>query len=82
MSSVSLAQARAVKGLAKQVFAKFGPVAGVGLTRVGSDYAVKVNLEMESDPGVEMPDSLEGVPVKVEIVGKITKRPAVSPNNS
>ena len=70
----ALASARAAKARAAEVFAKFGEVVGVGLTRIGDTYGVKVNLERPPQRPDAMPDQIDGVPVRVEIVGRISKR--------
>ncbi|HEV7404413.1 MAG TPA: hypothetical protein VGO11_15845 [Chthoniobacteraceae bacterium] len=41
----TLEEARAAKAEAHGVFARLAKVAGIGLTRVGSGYGLKVNLE-------------------------------------
>jgi hypothetical protein len=69
---VSIQRARTAKeSLAKTLVDAKGLV-GLGITRIGSDYAVKVNFSTE--PQEEIPSSVAGVPVQVEIVGKIRKR--------
>lgn len=67
-------QARAAKGAALRCFQKFGEVVGVGVTRLNDGYAVKVNLAEPVAPGVELPAVIEGVPVRVEVVGVIKPR--------
>jgi hypothetical protein len=47
-------------------------VSGIGITQVGDDYAVKVNLASALPPGVTLPDELDGVPVVFEVVGAIS----------
>jgi len=74
MSEVSLDQARAAKGAALERFRKIGNVTGVGVTRVDGDYAVKVNLSERIAADVEIPDEIEGVPVRVEVTGVIRPR--------
>lgn len=74
MAQVSLEQARAAKSAALDRFRKIGNVTGVGVTRVDGDYAVKVNLSENVLPGVEIPDEIEGVPVRVEVTGVIRPR--------
>jgi hypothetical protein len=74
MPQVSLDQARAAKGAALERFRKIGNVTGVGVTRVDGDYAVKVNLSEGIAPGVEIPDEIEGVPVRVEVTGAVRPR--------
>ena len=73
---VSLESARAAKQRAAQVFVPLvGEEVTVGITRLGEDsFALKVNLTSEPGRDVELPDEIEGVPVQVEVVGKIRKR--------
>ena len=74
MSQSTLDKAQAAKQSAFQRFAKLGKVAGVGITRVGGRYAIKVNLSEPPDPEVELPTEIDGVPVRVEITGTIRPR--------
>ena len=71
---ITIDRARAAKGTAKAALARVPGVVGIGLTKVGDDYALKVNLREALPPGVRVPDDIEGVPVKVEVVGPIRKR--------
>jgi hypothetical protein len=71
---ISLAQARAAKDSARALLAALPGVVGVGITKVGEDYAVKVNLREALPPGVSVPERIGLVPVLVEVVGRITKR--------
>ena len=70
----TLEQARAAKDAALRVFRKLAAVVGVGITRVGEGYGIKVNLREQQTANVNLPDSVDGVPVKVEIVGVIQKQ--------
>jgi len=70
MNTISLDQARAAKAAALHLFAKLD-VVGVGITRVQNEYAVKVNLNEPPPVGTELPSTIEGVPVRFEITGKI-----------
>jgi hypothetical protein len=72
MNACTLAQARAAKSKATALFSALAPVVGVGLTRVGDGYGLKVNLERA--PIKPLPPDVDGVPVRVEIVGRIGKR--------
>jgi len=47
---------------------------GIGITRIGEGYGLKVNLRTAAGKGVELPDKVDGVPVKVEVVGRLTKQ--------
>ena len=71
---VSLEQARAAKESAKALLAALPGVVGVGITKVGKDYALKVNLREPLPAGVSAPERIDDVPVRVEVVGRITKR--------
>ncbi len=73
---LGLEQARAAKALAKELFGRFGVVNGIGLTRLGDRYAVKVNFATEPViPGDgTLPREIAGVPVVVQVVGSIHKQ--------
>jgi hypothetical protein len=47
---------------------------GVGITRVGKGYAVKVNFASAPSADFEIPDEVDGVPVRVEVTGRIKAR--------
>lgn len=74
MSPVSLDDARAVKRKVMEIFGRLGVVVGVGITRIDGGYGVKVNLREQPAPGVDLPQSVNGVPIRVEVVGPIRKR--------
>jgi hypothetical protein len=71
---ISLEQARAAKESAKALLADLPGVVGIGITKVGEDYALKVNLRAPLPAGVTAPVRIGDVPVRVEVVGTITKR--------
>lgn len=73
---VSLEAARAAKERASAVFSPLvGDEVAVGITRLDDEgFGLKVNLTSEPDRGVTLPDEIEGVPVQVEVVGRIRKR--------
>ena len=70
----TLEEARAAKRCVIEVFGKLAAVVGVGITRVGGGYGVKVNLREEPGAGVNLPQDVDGVPVLVEVVGRVRKR--------
>jgi hypothetical protein len=72
--AATLDQARAAKAAAHALFSKIAPVVGVGITRIGAGYGVKVNLQDEPPRGRNLPDAVDGVPVRVEVIGPIRKR--------
>ena len=71
----TLDDARAAKEKVKQQLGGSSSVNGIGITRVGSGFGVKVNLSQEPPRGVDRgwATSVEGVPVTYEVVGTIKK---------
>jgi hypothetical protein len=74
MANSDLQQARAAKERAKVLFAGKASVVGVGINRVGGGFGVKVNLSEPPPPDADLPETIDGVPVRVEVVGPIRKR--------
>ena len=72
MKTCTLEQARAAKLKAVAAFRSLVPMPSVGLTRIENGYGLKVNLERAS--GSPLPTEVDGVPVRIEIVGKTKKR--------
>jgi hypothetical protein len=72
--SPQLNAARGAKEKAKQIFSQFGTVKGIGLTKMGERYAVKINFESEPHDRDRMPREVEGVPVVVQITGPLRKQ--------
>lgn len=70
--SITLEQARAAKKVALAKLAHVPEVVGIGLTMIGDDYGLKVNLR--ATPKQELPATIDGVPIQVEVVGTIRKR--------
>ena len=68
----TLDQARAAKTKAVSILAAL-PVVGVGITRIGDGYGLKVNLS-ESVADDAVPTQVNGVPLKIEVVGAIRKQ--------
>ncbi len=66
--------ARAEKARAAEIFGRIGTVVGVGITRIDDGYGLKVNLSAAPEPGTPVPEEVNGVPVRVEVVGTIRKR--------
>lgn len=73
MIGVTIEQARAAKEQAYAVVASLAPVVGVGITRIGDGYGVKVNLE-SVPAGVALPTSVDGVPLRVAVIGRVQKQ--------
>ena len=70
----TLQEARAAKTRALQISERLAPVVGVGITRIGDGYGIKVNLRETPVAGARLPNNVDGVPVQVEVVGEIRKR--------
>jgi hypothetical protein len=73
--SASLKEAQAAKSRAAKVFGELVGEVAVGVMKLGEDnFGLKVNLTEKPAEGISLPDEIEGVPVKVEVVGRIRKR--------
>lgn len=68
----SIEAARAGKDQARRRFARLPGVVGIGLTRCGVGYAIKINMDRPLAPGV-IPVCLDGVPIITECVGTISR---------
>ena len=66
----TLDEARAAKEKVRAPLADRPEVTGIGITRHGAGYAVKVDLAKACDA---VPPEVGGVPVRAEIVGRIRK---------
>lgn len=74
MPRVTLERARAAKALALSRYRGFDNVVGVGITRLNDEYAIKVNLSEPMPSDVTLPTQIDGVPVRVEVTGRIRPR--------
>jgi hypothetical protein len=74
MSRVTLIRAQAAKRSALRRFKRLGKVTGVGITRVGGKYAVKMNVSEPFDPAIDVPAEIDGVPLRVEVTGRVRPR--------
>ena len=72
--TATIDEARAAKVRALEIFRGLGVVASVGITRVEEGYGLKINLREPLRPDVSPPTAVEGVPVRVEVVGAIRPR--------
>ena len=72
--AVTIDRARAAKARALELFSPAAEVVGVGITQVQDGYGLKVNLRTEPAPGVQLPQEVDGVPIRIEVVGVIRKR--------
>jgi hypothetical protein len=68
----TLNDARAAKAKVARLLGGHPQVNGIGIARSDSGYEIKINL---SAPLKErLPTSLDGVPIKAEVVGRISRR--------
>lgn len=72
----SLEEARAAKKPAQDIFERLGQTAAIGITRSGTGYGLKINLQQAFPKNMEVPEEIEGVPIKIEVVGPVRKRGA------
>jgi hypothetical protein len=73
MGQVSLERARQAKAEVLRRFGDMAGLVGVGITKIGGEYAVKVNLARRSTRAKSLPDDIDGVAVQVEVVGQPRK---------
>lgn len=76
MKGCDLEAARRAKVKAGSVTAGHSEVVGIGITRCGEGFAVKINLRGVTAKPADLPGELDGVPVLYEIVGTIRARPS------
>lgn len=74
MNRTTLDEARAAKPKALEAFRRLGLDPGVGITRVGAGYGLKINLTTAPAAEHKLPETIEGVPLSLEVVGKIWKQ--------
>ena len=74
MKGASLAAARKAKPRVAKAFGDIGDVVGVGLVTVDDGYGVKVNLARPLSDDASPPAQIDGVPIRIEVVGTIRKR--------
>ncbi len=68
----TIQQARAAKLKAEALLSRNTKVNGIGLTRFGKGWCVKVNLS--GPTRAVLPEEIDGVPLRIEQVGEITRR--------
>ena len=74
MQASSIDEARAAKAKAVELLKDSPAVVGVGIAKLARGYGVKINVNHETDEAPSLPKSIDGVPVRVEVVGTIRKR--------
>lgn len=72
--SISLNQARsAKKKLATLLFMTELPVVGIGITKIGDDYGVRLNLS-NTNADIIIPKKNDDVPIEIIVVTTIQKQ--------
>jgi hypothetical protein len=71
--AITLEQAQAAKAKVRELLGKNRDVTGIGIARIGRGYGVKLNL-VEGTIADLVPNEIDGVPIRVETVGRISKR--------
>jgi hypothetical protein len=74
MNRTTLDEARTAKAKVLTAFGDDPSVVGVGITRIGEGYGVKLNLESPPAPDANLPHDVDGVPIRIDVVGTIRKR--------
>lgn len=74
MPPVTLEQAQAAKQSALRRLGTIAQVVGVGISRVAGEYVIKVNLSEPIELGNELPTEIDGVRLRVEVIGTIRAR--------
>lgn len=69
--AATIDQARSAKANATRTFSAFGEVAGVGIVPSDGGYGLKVNLVEQPAPDARLPSEVDGVPTRVEVVGRV-----------
>ncbi len=69
--SADLERARAAKARLAELLRDEPAVVGIGVQRREDGFGVKVDLR---EAGPELPEEVDGVPVAVDVVGRITPR--------
>lgn len=70
----SLAEARAAKVKVGELLGDHPDVQGVGIARANGSFGLKVNLSSPRHIRL-VPDHVDGVPVRVEVVGNVRSLP-------
>lgn len=68
----TLEEARRAKVKAESLLSRNRRVNGIGVARLGKGWCVKVNLS--GPTRALLPEEIDGVPLRIELVGEITKR--------
>lgn len=71
MGSADLERVRAAKDKLAALIADRPAINGIGVAPFEGGFCIKINLARPSDE--DLPQEFEGIPVRAEVVGRITK---------
>ena len=74
MQIPTIDEARAAKAKALELLKGSPTVVGVGIAKLARGYGIKVNVSRGTVGARSLPKAIDGVPVRVEVVGAIRKR--------
>lgn len=74
MQAPTINEARAAKAKAVELLKDLPAVVGVGIAKLAHGYGLKVNVSQAAGEAQSLPEFIDGVPVRVEVVGTIRKR--------
>lgn len=69
----AIERARNAKSKALRLLADQKVTASVGIARVGNGFGLKVNLQDSLEGPPPLPNEIDGVPVRFEVVGSVRK---------
>jgi hypothetical protein len=69
-------RARNAKAQVRSILPSGVQVAGIGICLSHGRPAVKVNLGVAPDAGMQLPGDIDGVPIVYEVVGRVGKQSA------
>jgi len=69
-----LEKARAAKEKLKRLLSGVPEVSGIGITRLGEAYALKVNLACDLGDPALIPEEVNGLRVLKHVTGRITRQ--------
>jgi hypothetical protein len=70
---VTIGRARAAKAKVAKLVGRHPDVTGIGIARIEGGFGVKLNL-VRGTLADRVPSEIDGVPVRVETVGRVSKR--------
>lgn len=73
-NTTTLAKARAAKRKVAKMVEGDPSVSGIGIAKIDGGYGVKLDVTERMLLSAKLPAEIDGVPLRVETVGQITKK--------